>query len=109
MSEEDPGETSPKTFVVFWGDTREVLSREDRRNILQTAVLEHLSSDEVLLRDPASRRLVVVRSAAEDKGLFCDLCRTSMTKHRYGKTCPDFANCVYRDEHKKKLKKKATD
>jgi hypothetical protein len=89
----------PKTFAVYWADTKQLLTKEERRAVLQVAILEALSPDEVLLRDPDNGKLIVVRNTDGVKGLFCSLCRSNLSHERYGRSCPEFATCVYKDKH----------
>jgi len=50
---------------IYWADTKAVLSKDERFGMLQHALLESLDQDEILLREPVSGRLIVVRPALE--------------------------------------------
>jgi hypothetical protein len=91
-----------KAFAVYWADNKRLLTKEERRSLLQTAILEELGPDDVLLRDPDSGRLIVVESTGTVTGIFCALCQSNLTKDRYGKPCPNFAACVYEGHHRAK-------
>lgn len=93
MSREKP------TLAVFWGDTRELLSRQERMSLLSEAVLESITPAEVLLRDRSSGRIIVVTSVSE-KNLFCSLCKTDVVRRKYGKSCPGFAKCLVHGRHR---------
>jgi hypothetical protein len=80
-------------LAVFWGDTRELLTKTERVRILQDAILESITPSDVLLRDRISLRLVVITSTAEKK-LFCSLCKNDDIRSELGKTCPQFAECT---------------
>jgi hypothetical protein len=86
-------------LAVFWGDTRILLSEQEKKDILASAILESVSNDEILLRDTGSKRLIVVTDRHQ-KNLFCALCKTEVVKERYGRTCPDFAKCILTQGHK---------
>jgi hypothetical protein len=88
----------PPTLAVFWSDTRELLTRHERRDILQEAILESITPSEVLLRDSKSNRMVVVTSK-DEKGLFCSLCKSDLVRQRYGANCPGFAKCALKGKH----------
>jgi len=81
------------TLAILWGDTRELLSHDERVNALAGAVLESITPDEILLRDRISNRLIVITSVDEAR-LFCTLCKNEVVRHRYGRTCPSFAKCL---------------
>lgn len=76
-----------------------LLTREERLSLLSEATLESVNSNEVLLRDHHSKRLIVVTSTAE-KNLFCSLCVTDAVRQRYGRTCPGFAKCLAHGSHR---------
>lgn len=86
-------------LAVFWGDTRKLMTKRERTAVLQGAILESLTPNEVLLRDPASKRLIVV-TAVKDQELYCALCRDDLVRRNYGETCPGFAKCVVNGEHR---------
>ena len=86
-------------LAVFWGDSRELLSKNERQRILQDAILESITPNEVLLRDRSSRRLVVVTSTNEEN-LFCSLCKSETVRKELGKTCPEFAKCALKGKHR---------
>ncbi len=92
-----PRKKQPK-LAVFWGDTRELLSKRERDALLSVAILESITPNEVLLRDRESQRLIVVTSVEEGR-LFCTLCKTDAVRERYGRTCPQFAKCLLNGEH----------
>jgi hypothetical protein len=88
-------------LAVFWGDTRTLLSEDEKKDALAHATLESISGDEILLRDVATNRLIVI-TEKNQKNLFCDLCKNELIRERYGKTCPDFAKCALQGEHRGK-------
>jgi hypothetical protein len=83
------------TLAVFWGDTRELLSDNEKREILQDATLESITPDEVLVRDVKSMRPVVITST-DEPNLFCTLCKTEKIRQLYGKACASFARCAFK-------------
>jgi hypothetical protein len=89
---------SKPELAVFWGDTRQLLTREERRDLLNLASLESLTPSEVLLREPKSNRLIVVTSV-KDQVLYCSLCKNELMRKRYGQSCPGFARCCLDQKH----------
>jgi hypothetical protein len=87
-------------LAVFWGDTHQLLTPTERRELLHTANLESLSKHEVLLREPKTKRLIVVTSAKKEQVLFCSLCKNELVRKRYGQSCPGFARCCLEQKHK---------
>lgn len=83
------------TLAIFWGDTRELLSKRERDDILFSAIPESITPEEILLRDRKSQRLIIITSVEEGR-LFCSLCENSEVRRSLGKTCPDFATCLGR-------------
>jgi hypothetical protein len=81
------------TLAIFWGDTRELLTKQERADVLAYAVLESITPEEILLRDRKSSRLILITSV-DEKRLFCSLCKNEVVRSRYGKTCPSFAKCL---------------
>jgi len=86
------------TLAVFWADSRELLSKKERREFLPQAVLESITPNEVLLRDKSTGRLVVVTSI-DEKNLFCSLCQSELVREEFGRECPRFAKCAARGKH----------
>lgn len=87
-------------LIVFWGDTRELLSKEEMRRIIKDVFLESIDNDEVLLRDRSSMRLVVVIGVGDGKNLYCNLCKNEISQERYGADCPEFAKCILEGTHR---------
>jgi hypothetical protein len=89
-------------LAVFWGDTRTLLTRQERKTILASAKLEDITPEEVLLRDTKSGRTIVVTST-DEKNLFCSLCASDRVHREFGKKCPKFARCAIHGRHMGKI------
>jgi hypothetical protein len=94
-------------LAVFWGDSRQLLTLVERRDLLNNASLESIANDEILLREPISKRLIVVTSAKKDQVLYCSLCKNELIRKRYGQSCPGFARCCLEQKHKGEKEKKS--
>ena len=84
---------------VFWGDTRQLLTEEERRELLHSASLESISKDEILLRERKTKRLIVVTGATKSQVVYCSLCKNELIRKRYGQSCPGFARCCLEQKH----------
>jgi hypothetical protein len=85
------------TLVIYWGDTREVLSNNDRADLFHHSNVESVDFNEVLLRHWPTGRLVVVRGLGE-KGLHCSLCSTELVEDHFGGECIRLGKCVLTGE-----------
>ncbi len=85
-------------LVVFWGDTKELLDRTERRSVIHTAVLEDITPSEVLLREVYTQRVIVVQRNGDVEGLKCSLCKDEHTRKRYAKECEEQEKCALRVE-----------
>lgn len=82
------------TLTAFWGDTKKVLTADERAHALSEARLESMTHDEILLRDDHSKRLIVI-TAVGMADIYCDVCdHDSGVRHSFGRACPRFAECV---------------
>jgi hypothetical protein len=88
-------EEKKPTLAIFWGDTRELLSKRERDEVLASAVPESITPEEILLRDHRTQRLIIITSVDEGH-LFCSLCSNDEVRRSLGKTCPEFATCLGR-------------
>ena len=95
------------SLVIYWGDTRQILSNEERAELFHHATLEALDFDEVLIRDLKSRRLAVIAGLGTPN-IYCSLCLVEKPEEHFGGECLRLGKCVLtgEDSRLKERKKK---
>jgi hypothetical protein len=85
------------TLVIFWGDTREILSNDERAELFHHTTVESVDFTEILLRHTPTQRLVVVQGLGI-KGLHCSLCEVETPAEHFGGECIRLGKCVLTGE-----------
>jgi hypothetical protein len=85
-------------LAVFWADTRELLTWQERKAVMSKATIESITPSEMLLRTSVGRLVAVTTTDEED--LYCSFCYHDGIRAKFGGTCPDFARCAKYGRHR---------